>query len=363
MSVNLYKAVPGGFDSVSGVSWDTSVEVSLGLSAWFLMGVNNLFTSANTISASNQKAQARFFDKSKHTSSFEGLVFTGELGESVRMISNRSHELASAMQKAYDYQTLRTKTQWFDPLFQFRKYGIRPKKVSLGTLISQKAGYWLENCYGWSPLINDMKAGAEALAQHVYNKGQHHSGSSQVSCGGHRSENTFSTTCWGVNLGASFTGGQAQVTRKELIEHRYGARRSMASAMNPSQFQSFANAINFRWDSVLPAAWELIPYSFVVDSFTNVGDMISAVCTDTSGLYGGWLVSVREIEVSKRFVFPFGSTGQQKYRAVSFTRGPWNVGYQPQLTFHLPSAGGAANLSALALSKVRTLSNALSVLF
>jgi hypothetical protein len=34
--------------------------------------------------------------------------------------------------------------------------------------------------------------------------------------------------------------------------------------------------LGFRWEDFIPTVWELIPYSFLVDYFTNIGDVLSA---------------------------------------------------------------------------------------
>lgn len=356
--LNLYQTVAGGWQQISGGRVWSTWEEQNGYGSTWLNGSYNM-VSANAISNTQQRAQKNMFNKTRD-SAFEGLVFAGELGESVRMISNRSSALAEGIQQAYDHATLRRKTDWFDPLYQYRKYGKRPTKTSLGKLIASKANYWLENCYGWSPLVNDIQAGAKAAADYVYKK---NGGSVSQESRGHASvEDQFSFTRYGIAF-SPFTGGTCVVTRKEKHEHKYGCLKSMAAAMNPSQFHSFASATNLDWRRIAPAAWELIPYSFVVDSFTNVGDIVSSLCTDTSNLYGGWLVSIKEVEITKTYTFPSGGGSPQKYRIVSFFRSGWNINYEPQLTFHTPSAMGAANLTALALSKVRALEPLLNVLF
>jgi hypothetical protein len=34
--------------------------------------------------------------------------------------------------------------------------------------------------------------------------------------------------------------------------------------------------LGFSWESFVPTVWELVPYSFILDYFTNIGDVLSA---------------------------------------------------------------------------------------
>jgi len=49
----------------------------------------------------------------------------------------------------------------------------------------------------------------------------------------------------------------------------------------------FPEQLGLSWSNVLPTAWELIPFSFLVDYFTNVGAVIEGVGTGTVGLAWG----------------------------------------------------------------------------
>lgn len=343
-----------------GRVWNTSIAAQGGIYATFL-DTSIPMSSSNQQTSLSQKAQTRFFNKARDSSSFEGLVFSGELKESVSMISARSHALAEGIQQAYDVRVLK-KTPWFDPLIRYKKFGELPRRTTFSDLLRQKSSYWSENCYGWSPLLNDIKSGAEAAADFVYRRGGG-SGLQRQACGGNSWTNELTlSNAGGVGM-SPFLTLYASIKRKETFEKRFGATRSLAGAMKPGEFRTFVHNLNFSWDRVLPAAWELIPYSFVADSFTNIGDMVSSLTTDTSGLFGGWSVAVYECETQMSFSNQFGGGTPQKSRYVSFSRGPWGMTYDSKISLHLPNAAGAVNLAVLAAGKVGTLSKILSAIF
>jgi len=53
----------------------------------------------------------------------------------------------------------------------------------------------------------------------------------------------------------------------------------------------------FRPEEFVPTAWELIPYSFVVDYFTNVNDIINAWAYRSAGIEWLQYTAYRESEV------------------------------------------------------------------
>jgi hypothetical protein len=51
--------------------------------------------------------------------------------------------------------------------------------------------------------------------------------------------------------------------------------------------ESDSKLFGFRWGELVPTAWELIPYSFLVDYFTNIGDVIDGYLARTTKM--AWL--------------------------------------------------------------------------
>jgi hypothetical protein len=121
--------------------------------------------------------------------------------------------------------------------------------------------------FGWAPLLSDIKSGAEAVSRVV---------------------NDFRPN----------EKVQVTVPDKQVIQSPTSSLRSynnvgwyhiqscidevsvrLEGAVNVGPGHTFGGSLEtfgISWGNVLPSVWELIPFSFVTDYFTNVGDIISA---------------------------------------------------------------------------------------
>lgn len=180
------------------------------------------------------------------TTSFKGLVFTGELRESLRLIRSPGKALRNGV--SHYLQTLRQA----GPMISRRR---RPSFVR---------DTWLEYSFGWKPIINDIDSAIRAFylskaARPIFEmvKGtgkeitirdfSNNSGSHGPLTWFY--DTTVSEECYVKYFGIQFSEG-----RGVSDSHSYGFR--------PSEF--------------IPTIWELLPYSFLVDYFSNIGDIIQS---------------------------------------------------------------------------------------
>lgn len=199
---------------------------------------------------------------------FEGLTALGELRETI-------HGLKHPFQGA---RTL------IDSYFKTLNKA-KPKKAS-GTIggrvravnkfLTTASDTWLEVSFGLKPLISDAKGFAEALARKdhdsrrsvVYGQGED-SAALEVS--------DYAPT---GNYMAVYSTGLT--TTKQTV--RYKAYLDYTRSADFGSAQRILELNGITAEQFLPTLWELVPWSFLVDYFTNIGDVIAAGCTSQSDI-------------------------------------------------------------------------------
>lgn len=178
----------------------------------------------------------------------QGGVVLGEIGQTLNMIRHP----AKAFRTGID--------SYFADLKRHRKMWKNGKNRFL-------ADTWLEYSFGWTPLLNDIRQGSLALERIRKRSFSHQTIRSigrsktlgpsedliQFMEGGHRYD------------GYRFSFNEAIVVYRGAVKVPIGTRAVMTR-----------QNLGFTLDNFVPTVWELIPYSFLVDYFTNIGDVLSA---------------------------------------------------------------------------------------
>lgn len=159
------------------------------------------------------------------------------------------------------------------------------------------ANHWLEYQYGWKPLMSDAYGAAELLATHVRDDPSHAAarGSSQ------RTEDLYYHT--------RDSGSVLQIQDTTTTTTKYGVRFRLDSA---------ARAMLSRTGISNPAllAWELLPYSFVVDWFIPVGNYLQAL----DAFSGFDFVDGFQLNFSKRsYVYNYTPTSDRTWNGVGWS--------------------------------------------
>lgn len=180
---------------------------------------------------------------------FQTGVFLGELAESVRMLANPARALRNGVDSYYRDVKKRLKRE---------KNRNKRRKIPADT--------WLEYSFGWAPLVNDAKAAAELLTKDPMGEYQYISGRDSQK--------------WTSNPDNSshyqFYLCHFRVRSRSQNEVSIRYQGAAGAENNPP---AFPEVMGLSWSNVLPTVWELIPYSFLIDYFSNVGKVIEGAST------------------------------------------------------------------------------------
>jgi hypothetical protein len=261
--------------------------------------------------------------------SLQGGTVLGELAETIHSIRRPAQGLRQLFS---DYSNDLRKGRRFRERKDKRKY---------------LRNLWLEYALSMRPLLMDTKGAGEALARIV-------NGSNPVtplrSFGRDKQTLTLST-------GNLLVNGPLHVAYSSKIEDLWfsvgwAALREQCGA-------GTLDILGLSFDQFLPTVWELIPYSFVVDYFSNVGLTVAAGAFDT-GRFQYWGLSSRAMRRHWTFVYADATDsadpayvsssvtpGETTLDATQFVRLP-GASLVPELTVYLPKFGTQfANVAAL----------------
>lgn len=183
---------------------------------------------------------------------FQGGTFLGELAQTISLIRNPARGLRNGVnaftRRALDPRRVR----------RIRNLSLRKRREEL-------ADMWLEAQFGWLPLINDLNDAAKALADANYAVPQ--SSIKLFGVGEHREKEEKSTT----HVGQTTPSATVHYQIDSVCEVKY------LGAWDFSTYALTAQRIGLDPSSLAVTAWEIVPWSFLIDYFSNVGDVISAL--------------------------------------------------------------------------------------
>lgn len=333
---------------VSGVGFTQRQEVTGLLQIPVSIPAGN--PSSIDTSRADAEALGKFAKKILATkTALQGGVVVGELRQTLSMIRNP----ARGLRRLVDV--------WKDAAQE-----IRAARRLAGVLSSQHrsavaknlADAWLEYSFGWRPLLSDIRAGSDALNKYVVGQ----------SLETRRLTSSASTTGNPVETSGQNTDGIARwVYRIVTVDHSQviyrGALRMEARDpmhMDPALF-------GFTPSQFLPTAWELLPYSFLIDYFVNIDDVINGWSTLFTELawcnrtvrnhirrdYRGWsddkIALQQHGQSSGVTVVPC----EVVIEKASVARAKYTGTYVPDLTFTIPGLGSKKwlNIAALIASR------------
>lgn len=312
----------------------------------------------------SQKAEAiatkKFYTKLKAINQdMQGLVFLGELRETLRMLRNPAAAFRKAAERDY-FEALRrhkkrNRRQWSENVDQ-RKW------------LDAVAGSWLEFQFGVQPLVSDMQGAYDALDRlnwdPIHRKLIHATGKDMEADG------VPTLGEWNTTAQLSFTSETVKTKHKKVI-YRALWERTRDVPVNLSTGKRLADSFGLELREFVPTLWELMPWSFLIDYFTNIGDILEQAFASTSDIrwVNKTVLYEHEVLIQTKFweskVIANNSGGQypdkyiacdpnrqeafSRYRRRYFTRAASPVPNVAKLQWELPgSRFKQANMAALA---------------
>lgn len=248
---------------------------------------------SNTAKQAAAKAYDKIVGNLKGEASAMLAVNVGERREAFAMIANRGGQLYSALRNfrkfdipaalgdlGFKLKFQKTERLWVR-VGKGRTHSISNDKVVRDTyLLRRKAkkvgSLWLEYWFGWSPLISDIKGAIDVLQDLNLQLSTTFTGSGNAVYEDVKNDPWFYRGQWWVyqrRLGATF-GCKYRCKMKIHSPNAFNANR--LGLTNPAT-----------------VAWELIPFSFLVDWFLPVGKFLDQY-TDLVGL------TVYDVQCSER---------------------------------------------------------------
>jgi len=193
-------------------------------------------------------------------------VTIAELHKTVRMITDTAGQACSLLQR--ETRVLRQlKAQGVNVERGSSIPHIRKLLRSTIPSVASLASKWLTIRYGWRPLVYEVIGGIEAFKA-IGNKHLRSRITGSVLDGDDMSLTT--TTDW-FNTKIVTNSVQAQA----FVQHtRYN--RASAGLIIQSKLDNIDTASILGTNEMLASAWELIPYSFVIDWFLNTSDYVTS---------------------------------------------------------------------------------------
>lgn len=197
------------------------------------------------------KAKGKFVKKSTNLiTPLLGGVVVGELAKTLRMIRNPALSLRAAIS---------------DYLDQLKKVGRKRDTAFRRRSLNET---YLEASFGWTPLLVDIQNGFEAL--NAFRDAKFNKPIQRLTVYSKAKESRTDDV---IVQPDGWLGLHTPVKTSLEYSSRLSGGLLMSTAGAPA---SLADFTGFNLSSFIPSAWELLPYSFLIDYFTNIGDVINA---------------------------------------------------------------------------------------
>lgn len=223
--------------------------------------------------ATESKFLASCYDKMH---AFAGATFIGELRETIRMIRNPAKQIFDGLYRHHKVVKKRLGTKG---IAVFRSRGRLGGSQARKNARDVAAGSWLQYRFGIAPLLSEINEGAKTLADFLY-RGE---GLARVPVKETKRSKIKQSSEYQFNWRP---GNAADLRGLQVLERvdRCTYRGAVNATLSPELGPSIQTYFGLDWQDAVLAGWEIIPYSFLVDYFVNIGDLIKGSMFPQSNL-------------------------------------------------------------------------------
>jgi hypothetical protein len=284
LSGTVQRVQPLRYGSFSA-SW--SYEPDVPNNTWYKRygGFSGLLANIPVLSGSNPSlissrtaedlALARFNSRVAEVNrQFQGGVFLAELGKTLHGLRHPAEALFKGLEGYfYAAKKLRNKTiakylklkkldDFVGPL-NLRDLSKRQRRIASKEFTKAATGLWLEKTFHWLPLMYDIQGAVSALS-HTWQRLP----SEFVKVSATDVQDVVGE--YGSHSLAFITANIVTTQRTYASVRMYGRVRIGTRISNWPD----SKALGYDIRSFVPTLWELLPYSWAVDYFTNLGDIL-----------------------------------------------------------------------------------------
>lgn len=293
------------------------------------------WSDLSDMNKATERATVQYYKRAAEVQrSLQGLTVLGEMRETLRMLRRPGEGIK------------RLAENWLSNVK-------RLKKKKPNSWQQHLSGTWLEGAFGWSPFLQD----AQSLIDSVTRIGEQARVVRISAYGVDSAQYKQGSFEQNYDFGGGLRARLVRASSEKAVCKFSGA--VVSQAVGPT----FGNADlwGFSPQNWLPTAWELLPWSFLADYFTNIGDMIESSCFDTSYLCytsmsqirkKAWTQAIVPDYADAKTTFGFlwfdGTTARTSYMRRTVVRGPYPAFVIPSLRLELPGHPAQwANMTAL----------------
>jgi hypothetical protein len=220
----------------------------------------------------------------------QALTALGELPETLRMLEGAAHSL------------YRDCDGWMKTAKKIMRSVKQPRK-HWREINNKLSSAWLETMFGWKPLINDINDSIGAYQD--LQKRLTYPAVRQISSGKKKSFDISST--YAPKVGSTFliaSGPRYRCVRAARYErHLVRFKGAMRSQSDTPEWRDTERAYGIDVGSFIPTCWELLPWSFLVDYFVNVGDCLNSITTNTTNILYVNITVITETNTFSDWIF------------------------------------------------------------